>query len=185
MRAESVRGERAQERIAPPLLPCVRARTPRIAPSQALLQRGFACCEARHLASPPRARRPPPPAAHPSMTEGDPIASRSAFFSYAYMLATRPLPSDTYHEFEHAPSFFLVMLRSASSTCTGKHKNYTGFTRIIVAVQLLMDSSGTFRITGRNLQSLLSMGVSFACSIPGVRAAPHAVALQAPGRGGL
>ena len=47
-----------------------------------------------------------------------------------------------------------------------------------------MDSSGTFPITGRNLQSLLSMSVSCACSIPGMRA-PHAVALQAPGRGGL
>ena len=86
--------------------------------------------------------------------------------------------------FEHAPSFFLVMLRSASSTCTGKHKSYTGFIRIIVTVQLLMDSSGTFPITGRNTQSLLSMSVSCACSILGTRA-PHAVALQAPGRGGL
>ena len=98
---------------------------------------------------------------------------------------------------DDAPPFFqhISLIRTRSfllpchvafcfCTCTRKHKNYTGFIGILVTVSLLMDSSGTFPITGRNTQSLLSMSVSCACSIPGMRA-PHAVALQAPGRGGL
>ena len=48
------------------------------------------------------------------------------------------------------------MLRSAFPTCTGKHKNYTGFIRILVTVQLLMNSSGTFPNTGRHSLCLQS-----------------------------
>ena len=97
---------------------------------------------------------------------------------------------------DDAPPFFqhISLIRTRSfllpchvafcfCTCTRKHKNYTGFIRILVTVQLLMNSSGTFPNTGRHSLCLQSDS-RFVRLLNSGRPAPRARPLRGSGARG-